>query len=43
MRLADFRETVNFNLCVKVTFLLCELVQQATLANSLEKEEYIAL
>ena len=38
MRLADFGETVKFNLCVKVTFLLCELVQKATLAYSLKTE-----
>ena len=38
MRMANFGETLNLNICVKVTFLLCELVQQATLANSLETE-----
>ena len=27
---------MKFYLCVNVTFLLCELVQQATLANSLQ-------
>ena len=32
----DFGGTVKFYLCVNVTFLLCELVQQATLANSLQ-------
>ena len=32
----DFGGTVKFYLCVNVTFLLCELVQQATLANSLK-------
>ena len=36
MRLGNFGETLKFNLCVKVTFLLCELVQQTTLADSLE-------
>ena len=32
----DFGDAVKFHICVNVTFLLCELVQQATLANSLE-------
>ena len=36
MKLGNFGETLKFNLCVKVTFLLCKLVQQTTLANSLE-------
>ena len=43
MRLADFGETVKFNLCVKVTFLLCELVQKATLAYSLETKRIFCI